>query len=232
MVLAVRYEDVVTAFRAEAEQLAGVMLALGEEAFDRPTACQPWSVADLLAHVRTAVGRLWGMLEEPAPAPAACVSAVGYYRPDARFLSQTNAARIAAAQQDATAMPDGHALATDFDRTWRRQYERVVAASPRRVVRTRHGDLMLLGDFLVTRVVELGVHGLDLAAALDRAPWLTPQAAGVVAELLVVAGGAEVVGALGWDRLTFVRKATGRVPLTAAEAEQVRRLGVRWLALG
>jgi hypothetical protein len=91
---------------------------------------------------------------------------------------------------------------------------------------------MLLGDFLVTRVVELGVHGLDLAAALDRAPWLTPQVAGVVAELLVVAGGVEVVGALSWDRLTFIRKATGRVPLTAAEAEQVRRLGVRWLALG
>ncbi len=93
-------------------------------------------------------------------------------------------------------MPDGHALAIDFDQTWRRQYERVVVASPRRVVRTRHGDLMLLGDFLVTRVVELGVHGLDLAAALDRAPWLTPQAAGVVAELLMVAGGTETLDPL------------------------------------
>jgi uncharacterized protein (TIGR03083 family) len=181
MVLAVRYEDVVAAFRAEAERLAGVMLALGEEAFDRPTACEPWTVADLLAHVRPAIGRLWGMLEELEPAPA-CFSALGYYRPDARFSHETNAARIAAAQQDATAIPDGHALASDFDRTWRRQYERVVVASSRRVVRTRHGDLMVLGDVLVTRVVELGVHGLDLAAALDRAPWLTPQAAGVVAE--------------------------------------------------
>jgi hypothetical protein len=104
MVLAVRYEDVVTAFRAEAERLAGAMLASGKEAFDRPTACEPWTVADLLAHVRTAIGRLWGMPEEPEPEPAACVSAVGYYRSDARFSPETNAARIAAAQQDATAM--------------------------------------------------------------------------------------------------------------------------------
>ncbi|MEU2020510.1 hypothetical protein ABZ541_31210, partial [Micromonospora sediminicola] len=29
-------------------------------------------------------------------------------------------------------------------------------------------------EFLRTRVVEVAVHGLDLADALDRSPWTTP----------------------------------------------------------
>jgi hypothetical protein len=36
------------------------------------------------------------------------------------------------------------------------------------VVLTRHGDRMLLTEFLRTRVLELAVHGLDLAAVDDR----------------------------------------------------------------
>src|SRR6202035_6001180 len=59
-----------------------------------------------------------------------------------------------------------------------------------RVLRPRHGDLMLLTGFLRTRVVELAVHGLDLAIGLDRDPWLTPEAASVVADLVLPDGSA------------------------------------------
>ncbi|GIJ27285.1 hypothetical protein Vqi01_24470 [Micromonospora qiuiae] len=41
-----------------------------------------------------------------------------------------------------------------------------------------------LMEFPHTRVVEVGVHGLDLAAALDRPPWLTATAGRVIADLL------------------------------------------------
>jgi uncharacterized protein (TIGR03083 family) len=54
-----------------------------------------------------------------------------------------------------------------------------------RVVRTRHGDAMLLSEFLATRVVEMAVHGLDLADALDQQSWLTPAAAAMLQELLL-----------------------------------------------
>ena len=47
-----------------------------------------------------------------------------------------------------------------------------------RIVQTRHGDAMLLTDFLTTRVVELAVHGLDVADVLEQQPWLTAPAAG------------------------------------------------------
>ncbi|EFL12981.1 predicted protein [Streptomyces sp. C] len=32
-----------------------------------------------------------------------------------------------------------------------------------------------VSQFLVTRVVEVAVHGLDLAEGLGRDPWLTPR---------------------------------------------------------
>ncbi len=50
-------------------------------------------------------------------------------------------------------------------------------------MRTRHGDTMLVTEFMRTRVLELAVHGLDLAASAGQAPWLTGAAAGVVEEL-------------------------------------------------
>lgn len=218
------------AFRVEGDRLAGVLLALDEDDFDRPTRCQPWTVRELTAHVRTATGRLLTMLAEPAP-PRAEVGAAGYYGP-AKFTPSTDATRIAGARREAAEASNGHALAVDFDRTWRAVHTAAATEPPERVVRTRHGDAMTVDDFLLTRVVELGVHGLDLAAALDRRPWLTDPAAAAITGLLLGGGDPGVLDRLGWDRLTFVAKATGRTPLTAGEQTEVDRHGIRWLSFG
>jgi hypothetical protein len=37
---------------------------------------------------------------------------------------------------------------------------------------------------------------------------------------------------LDWNRSQFLRKATGREPLSAAEVGQIEHLGIRWLTLG
>ena len=65
-------------------------------------------------------------------------------------------------------------------------------------------------SFLLTRVVEVAVHGLDLADALGREPWLTSQAADLVQGLLLGPDGATALEKLGWGQLHFLRKATGR----------------------
>ena len=83
----------------------------------------------------------------------------------------------------------------------------------RRVVQTRHGDLMLLAEFLRTRVLELAVHGLDLAAALDRGPWMTAPAAAVTEDLLLPAAAAAGLHAdTGWDQVTLIAALTGQAP--------------------
>jgi hypothetical protein len=91
---------------------------------------------------------------------------------------------------------------------------------------------MTVDDFVVTRVVELGVHGLDLAAALGRRPWLSDRAAAVIADLLSAGRERTVCDPLKWDRRTFLAKATGRAGITDAERAELERLGLRWLSFG
>ena len=231
---------VLEAFAGEAQSLAAGMASVPAAAFSRVSPCPPWTVGELLRHGATAAGRVCGMLAEPEPPAAGLVPAAGYYRAGPRFSAATNADRIAAAQRDAAGRSPAQ-LRTDFDRAWRAAAADVGSAAPGRRVRTRHGDPMLLTDFMRSRVLELAVHGLDLAAGTGQPPWLTEAAAGVVEELILPggsdgggsgSGAAGLRGELGWDRATLIAKATGRSPLTSAERGAVTAAGLRWLALG
>lgn len=222
---------VTQAFPLEAGQLERAMAGVAAAEWRRPTRCASWTVSKLLAHVRVVIAWLPGMLSAPASTRAE-VSAVEYYRPDDRFAPDTNAARITLAQDHAAEQLSGAAVAEDFNATWQR-VDRLCRAEPEgRVVRTRHADPMLLSEFLLTRVVEVAVHGLDLADALGREPWLTSRAADLVQDLLLGPDGAAVLEKLGWGQLRFLRKATGREPIIKEEALDVSRLGIRWLTLG
>ncbi|MFB7512756.1 maleylpyruvate isomerase family mycothiol-dependent enzyme [Streptomyces sp. NPDC056144] len=226
------HDQVLEAFRRECEALGDSVTGLTKAEWDLPTRCTPWTVRDLLGHVCVVIDWLPAMLDAPAPDEAE-ISAVRYYRPDDRFSPQTNDKRIALAQDRGAGLASSFASSSeDFDATWRRA-DRLCRAEPGgRTVRTRHGDAMLLSEFLLTRVVEVAVHGLDLADALGREAWLTPVAGDAVTELLLGAEHVPAIDELGWSRARFLRKATGREPLEEAEAATVERLGIRWLALG
>ena len=221
------------AFGAEAGQLSQVLAGLGDAAFARPTACAPWTVAELAYHVRMTMGRLPGMLAAPEPAGPDLVSAAGYYRADRRFSAAANAGRIQSAQRGAAALAGPAARARDFE-VARRQAELALQdAPPGRVVRTRHGDRMLLTEFLRTRVLELAVHGLDLAVALDREPWVTARAAEVSEDLLLPPAAAGRLRAeTGWDRVGLIARLTGRHPVMASETGLIEAVGAGRLALG
>ncbi|MFF2777560.1 maleylpyruvate isomerase family mycothiol-dependent enzyme [Streptomyces sp. NPDC058052] len=228
---AVDHDRVLDAFRQEAEALTDAVSGLSPAEWALPTRCTPWSVLDLLGHVCVVIDWLPGMLAAPAPDEPE-VSATGYYRPDDRFSPGTNDTRIALAQDRAARSADGSAFAEEYTAAWRR-VDRLCRDQPAgRTVRTRHGDAMLLSEFLLTRVVEVAVHGMDLADALGREPWLTPAAADALTELLLGQDQVAAFPSLGWSRTRFLRKATGREPLSEAETERVERLGLRWLALG
>ena len=221
------------AFGAEGRRLSRVLARLDDAAFARPTACAPWTVAELAYHVRMTMGRLPGMLAAPEPAGSDLVSAAGYYRSDRRFSTATNAGRVESAQRGAAALAGAAARARDAE-VARRQAELALRdAPPGRVVATRHGDRMLLSEFRRTRVLELAVHGLDLAAALDREQWVTTQAAHVTEDLLLSPAAAGRLRAeTGWDRAGLIARLTGRRPVTPAETELIRSVDPRRLALG
>ena len=221
------------AFGAEGRRLSRVLAGLDDAAFARPTACAPWTVAELAYHVRMTMGRLPGMLAAPEPAGSDLVSAAGYYRADQRFSKATNEGRIESAQRGAAALAGAAARARDVE-VARRQAELALRdAPPGRVVTTRHGDRMLLREFLRTRVLELAVHGLDLAAALDREPWVTAPAAHVTEDLLLPPPAASRLRAqTGWDRVGLIARLTGRRPVTPAESELIQSARIGRLALG
>ncbi len=228
-------DQVIGAFASESERLVEVLRGLGPADWARPTACQPWTVVQLMGHVLVATGRILGVLDEDSPVEA-MVTAAGYYRPDVRFSTEANAARVALGQERAAAVGDPAALVAEFDTAWRDVDRLCRRESPDRVIVTRHGDAMLLTDFLITRIVELGLHGLDLAAALERRPWITRPAIRVLTPLLLSSAGSgagvEAVAVFGWDDVTLLRKVTGRDPLTADEARHVAERGIVWLTLG
>ena len=173
------------------------------------------------------------MIEATARAGVGLVSAVDYYRADLRFSAATNADRIRSAQLGAAALADAAAFACDFAAACGQAWSLLQVTPLGRVVRTRHGDPMLLSEFLRTRVFELAVHGLDLAAALDRAPWMTGTAAEVTGELLLpAAASARLRAETGWGQVTLIAKLAGRSPATSAESRRIESLGSRRLALG
>ena len=99
------------AFGAESRRLSEVVAGLDDAAFTQPTPCEPWTVADLVYHVRMTMGRLPGMLAAPDPAGADLVTAAGYYRGDQRFSADTNAERIRSAQRGAAGLAGAAARA-------------------------------------------------------------------------------------------------------------------------
>ena len=221
------------AFGLESARLAEVAASLDDAAFACPTRCDPWTVAELMFHVAMTMRRLPGMLAEPGPPGAALISAAEYYRPDQRFSAATNADRIESARRGAAALAGAAARARDVSEARQHAWAALRDAPPGRVVRTRHGDPMLLAEFLRTRVLELAVHGLDLAAALDREPWMTAPAAGVTEELLLPgAAAARLRAAAGWDQVTLIAALTGRRPVTPAETRLIQASGAGRLALG
>ncbi len=98
-------ERIVEAFGAESDRLCAVLAGVDDAALAGASGCPPWSVADLVYHVRMTMGRLPGMLDAPDPAGTGLVTAAGYYRGDQRFSAGTNAERIRSAQRGAAALP-------------------------------------------------------------------------------------------------------------------------------
>lgn len=215
------------ALRAESARMGAVMAGLTERDWARPTRCEPWDAAALAAHVAFALDRLGPMLAADPPA-AAKVDAAGYYTRDRRFAPEVDAARIDEASEAARA--GGPAVAERFARTWRAVADACGRAGPDRLVTTRHGDPMTLAEFTLTRVVEVAVHGIDLADATGIPRWTTGPAAAAVADLLL--GGSGRAEDLGWDPVDLIAKATGRDEATGPERARLAEAGADRLAFG
>lgn len=201
-----------------------------------PSPCPPWTVGGLVCHIVIAAGRVGPALAAAragTASPASLITAAGYYRPDHRFSPAVNADRVGAATALAQRLGSPGAIHAELASACQDSAGLLETIAPATTVRTRHGDYMTLSDFAVTRVAELGLHGLDLAIGLGREPWLTGPAQAVLAGLLVPGGDlAPLEDGLHCDQLGVIARLTGRAALTPPDRKVLATLGARPLALG
>ena len=129
--------------------------ALTREQLALPTRLGDWTVRVLAGHIAMAVGAVGRSLEQPAPAK----QEVGLL--DWPFATAAHAGGIS---QDTKELAAGAEPEELYARTAARLAELLPLASDERLLTTRVGA-MRLGDYLVTRTVELIVHTDDLNAA-------------------------------------------------------------------
>ena len=229
---------VADALAAEAAALQGVVSGLTETDLSGASPCPPWMIGELLCHVLIGADRISQALSQPADASGPLITTVQYYRPDKRFSAATNADRIETARTLAARLGDPDTMSAELGRRCRESIELLRTAPADAAIRTRHGDRMLLSDFAGTRVVELALHGLDLAIGLGRQPWMTGAAADVLIGLLLPDGGADECGGdqlcarLNCDRVGLIARLTGRTALPATDEQFLAGAGITWLALG
>ena len=168
-------EHVAEGFFAAGEATAAVVgSAEVAAAWSGPSALAGYQVGELAAHTLLATARTEAVLSEAAPADPAVVDIIGFYAPNR--LDDPSDIEVglhplirAAAAETAGRGPE--AVTGDLRGVLDRVRPALAAADPERlvsVVNVRHG-FTPLATYLRTRVVELVVHGDDLAASVGLA---------------------------------------------------------------
>jgi uncharacterized protein (TIGR03083 family) len=161
--------------------------------FDGPSALAEFSVRGLAGHLLRTMTSVEAYLDAPEPEAGPgtgveAVSAAGYY---AAVLGATvdihdelNRSVRQRGVESAPGPPEG--FATVWAETADRLRSQLAAEPPGRLVQVFGGLVLDLDDYLVTRLVELVVHGDDLAVSLGVAPpHLDPAATALVIDTLV-----------------------------------------------
>jgi uncharacterized protein (TIGR03083 family) len=212
--MALEFARVRTALRSQCATISRQLLNLSEQEFARPTRLRPWDVRHLAAHLYRDLERVPLALHEQGPVmPSADTDVVTYWDYD----RTENAARTQARADLIVASYDtGAALARAFDGMQQRAVSMLDDMDPDVIVRT-WAPVMRVDEFAATRVVEVAIHGLDLADALARSPETDDDALEITSDVLRRLLAEPLPPGLDWDVTTWIEKGSGRSPLTPVE---------------
>jgi len=212
----------------ECSRVVVALRALPEEDFTRSTRCPAWDVKGLVGHLWRDVDRLATCLDlEPASEPT-CDGA-SYFR---AYDPVADAPSIAEQSLEVADRYDGGAAAVAaFDEHRRACIAAVRPLAAERLVRTRIAT-MRLDEFVKTRVLELAVHGLDLADALACAPWISLGGETVTVAILEELLAGPLPSSIARDPVGFIDRGTGRRALSDADRAALGALADRFPLLG
>jgi uncharacterized protein (TIGR03083 family) len=208
-------DDVVVALRVESEALVGVLRGLDAASFGLVTNCPPWDLAELVVHMGDSVNlrRAFG----DAELGMRVGSAADYYRRPERGTSEYRQRNVDESQERAREVLVDSSAVDWFEGVVGNALGVLEGDDLDRVVLASGRGAMRLGDWVVTRVISLAAHGLDVAITLGRESWTTEAALKAVRPVFVELLGGEPPVSLGWDDGEFLAVATGRRGLTESE---------------
>jgi uncharacterized protein (TIGR03083 family) len=204
--------DALAALRQEILALSAVLYELDPGQFSRPTNCPPWNLRELIVHMAASVAIRSPFLT--ADSQSILASAADYYRRPERGTSAYRQRNVDRTQQLARTVAAPRAW---FDQVSRDAVARLGEDDLDRAVLIPGRDPMRLADWVVTRVISIAAHSLDVAITLDRQPWTTGAALTIIRPVFVDLLGVEPPASLGWDDLALLATATGRRTLTDPE---------------
>jgi uncharacterized protein (TIGR03083 family) len=223
-----RWPGVRGALATETEAFAAALGSLDGEEFGRPTRLPAWTVRELAAHVWRGLDRVRTGLAQPPPA-AVDTDAVSYWR---SYDPADRGPEIAlAASELATGFGDAPSTARALREVLREGLDAARREPDERPVAT-WGPTLRLDELLATRVLEVAIHGLDLADAVAREPWLSRAGAEITRGILVRSLGVEPPAIQTMDDVTFLELASGRRPPGRRTRVELGGLADRFPLLG
>ncbi len=198
------YELLKEAMQGQGDFICEVIAGLDASQWYAPSRLEGWDILTLVAHTMRAPLLLPLYSAKPLNVPPE-TDHINYYNFDGKSIAQGVSERAL----DSAAKTSPTAIVKEFPQAIEAAIE-VLEKLPPDTVFTTASRPIRLDEYTVTRVVELGVHGLDLLASLNQPLTLHPAAKKVIVDLLTELLTIQRPVALS-DDIAFIEAATGRV---------------------
>lgn len=213
----------IEAFDAECAALLGVMETLTPDDFELATNCPPWTLHELLVHISFSL-----RLPDPAvPVAVATLvpgTAADYYRRPERATVEYRSGNVQQARQSAASVqPEG--VITLFTDAWKQTSRICAAHHPTRRLEAG-GRALTVDAYLLTRLMSVAAHGLDVAITLSQPPWTTPHALRELCPVLTDLLGQAAPST--WTDQDLLEIGAGRRPPTEADRAQLGPIAARF----
>lgn len=216
---------VLDALVGECDAIADALDGVDEASFSRVTNCPPWTLKELVVH-------LWGTIQVGnawTPTPEEPGTAADYYRRAERETTEYRTLNVVRSQRGAARYPTGAAAVTAFRRTAQEIPAKLASTDLTQAVQVANIAIRI-EDFLITRVVSVAIHGVDVAISLGVPPFTTPAAGAMTVALLEDLLGTSAKE-LGWTDAELIVRASGREELSAKEVSRLGDLAAKFPVL-
>jgi uncharacterized protein (TIGR03083 family) len=197
------YERSKAAFKGQGALISEMIGGLSEEEWYKPSNLEGWNVLTLMAHIIRAPKVVVEYGAKPLTEPPV-QDRWTYYQFNGPEIAEAVSNR--ALQEAARTSPQN--IGPEFEATMKAALETLDRLSPETVINSVFGPIRL-EEYIYTRLIELTIHGLDLALSLNQPVRFDPIAQAITVEILERLLGQPRPVELA-DDARFIKVASGR----------------------